>query len=236
LSHYDDVLQELRQKGQILANQYIVELYNILRDEEKLPPQDCRSKIEHDCIDLWSNATIRKYLSPEAKDTKKQKAGKIGGEKKKELQLLAAQNGARINLAENDSNSQNEAESKTFHDELHEKLSAIVPTQEMYDTTKLLTAKDEENEKLKVEIEELKTELEDAVKQGAFCAAESSNGILLLPAIFAMEIHNVVISTGDTVSAFNLEHNGHEITDVLYNVSSKVDDAKEDRAKIGDLK
>ena len=34
-NHYDDVLNELRQKGQRLANQYIVELYIILRDEEK---------------------------------------------------------------------------------------------------------------------------------------------------------------------------------------------------------
>src|ERR1051325_6775320 len=75
LGHYDDVLEELRQKGQMLAVKYIVELYNILRDEEKLPPRDCRAKIEHDCLDLWSKATIRKYLPPEAKDSLKQKAG-----------------------------------------------------------------------------------------------------------------------------------------------------------------
>jgi hypothetical protein len=37
-SHYDDILNELRQKGERLVNQYIVELYNILRDEEKMPP------------------------------------------------------------------------------------------------------------------------------------------------------------------------------------------------------
>jgi hypothetical protein len=51
-SHYDEVLEDLRQKGQKLANQYIVELYTILRDEEKLPPEDCRARIERDCIDL----------------------------------------------------------------------------------------------------------------------------------------------------------------------------------------
>ena len=83
-SHYDDVLNELRQKGERLANQYIVELYNILRDEEKMPPEDCRDKIEHDCVDLWSKATISKYLPPEAKDPKKRQAGKMGGEEKKE--------------------------------------------------------------------------------------------------------------------------------------------------------
>ena len=72
LSHYDDVLEELRKKGEMLANKYLVELYNILRDEEKLPPRDCRARIEHDCLDLWSKATIRKYLPDEAKDTLKQ--------------------------------------------------------------------------------------------------------------------------------------------------------------------
>ena len=82
-SHYDDVLRELKEKGEKLANQYILELYTILRDEEKLPPEDCRSKIEHDCLDLWSKATIRKYLPPEAIDPDKRIAGKISAEKKK---------------------------------------------------------------------------------------------------------------------------------------------------------
>jgi hypothetical protein len=82
MSHYDEVLSALKEKGHRLANQYIVELYAILRDEERLPPEDCRAKIEHDCIDLWSKATIRKCLPPEARDPKKQIAGKIGGENK----------------------------------------------------------------------------------------------------------------------------------------------------------
>src|SRR5215208_4359197 len=121
-SHYDDVLNELRQKGEKLANQYIVELYNILRDEEKMPPEDCRDKIEHDCVDLWSKATIRKYLPPESKDPKKRQAGKMGGNRKKAM-LLLAQNagegkGARTVLAENDSNNRNGQESQTFYNQL----------------------------------------------------------------------------------------------------------------------
>ena len=84
-SHYHQVLNELKQKGEKLANQYIVELYIILRDEEKLPPEDCRDKIESDCEDLWSKATIRKYLPPEAKDPKKRQTGKMGGESKKKI-------------------------------------------------------------------------------------------------------------------------------------------------------
>jgi hypothetical protein len=112
ISHYDDVLNELRQKGEKLANQYIVELYIILRDEEKMPPEDCRDKIEHDCVDIWSKATIRKYLPPESKDPKKRQAGKMGGENKKKAKLLlVAQNtveeGARTILAESASFEQN---------------------------------------------------------------------------------------------------------------------------------
>jgi hypothetical protein len=87
-SHYDEVLNELRQKGERLANQYIVELYIILRQEEKMPPEDCRDKIEHDCVDQWSRATIRKYLPPESKDPKKRQAGKMGGEEKKKKAML----------------------------------------------------------------------------------------------------------------------------------------------------
>src|SRR5215204_6531512 len=115
-SHYDEVLNELRHRGERLANQYIVELYIILRDEEKMPPEDCRDKIEHDCVDLWSRATIRKFLPPESKDPKKRLAGKMGGDRKKAMLLLVQQNtareeGARTALAENDSYEQNKQES-----------------------------------------------------------------------------------------------------------------------------
>jgi len=88
MSHYDDVLSELREKGSLLANRYINELYNILKDEEKLPPADCRAKIEYDCRDIWSQDTIMKYMPPEAKDAKKQKAGKIGGESKSKKKIF----------------------------------------------------------------------------------------------------------------------------------------------------
>jgi hypothetical protein len=73
LSHYDEVLQEARQKGELIANKYTFELYTILRDEERLPPEDCRAKIEQDCVDLWSKATIRKHLPEEAKIQRNQK-------------------------------------------------------------------------------------------------------------------------------------------------------------------
>jgi hypothetical protein len=164
-SHYDDVLNELRQKGEKLANQYIVELYNILRDEENMPPEDCRDKIESDCEDLWSRATIRKYLPPEAKDPKKRQAGKIGGEqKKKTAMLLLAEStegggGARTVLAENDSDKQNKQESQTFHNQLNQQLEARQPTQQLYDISKMLEDKDREIERLKQERVELQVKM-----------------------------------------------------------------------------
>jgi hypothetical protein len=166
-SHYDQVLNELKQKGEKLANQYIVELYIILREEEKMPPEDCRDKIEHDCENLWSRATIRKYLPPESKDPKKRQAGKIGGEekKKKAMLLIAAQQstteggGARTILAENDSDELNKQESQTFHNQLNQRLEARQPTQELYDVSKMLADKDSEIERLKQERVELQMKM-----------------------------------------------------------------------------
>src|SRR5215211_3441996 len=117
-----------------------------------MPPEDCRDKIEHDCVDLWSKATIRKYLPPESKDPKKRLAGKIGGEQKKKAMLLLTENteggGARTVLAENDSYEQNKQESETFHNQLNQQLGARKSTQELYDISKMLDDKDREIERL----------------------------------------------------------------------------------------
>jgi len=124
-----------------------------------MPPEDCRDKIEHDCIDLWSKATIRKYLPPESKDPKKRQAGKIGGDRKKAMLLLAQytaeEGGARTVLAENDSYDQNRQESQTFHNQLNQQLEAREPTYELYDVSRMLTDKDREIERLKEERDEL---------------------------------------------------------------------------------
>jgi hypothetical protein len=128
-----------------------------------MPPEDCRDKIEHDCVDIWSKATIRKYLPPESKDPKKHQAGKMGGEKKKEMLLLAQQNteggGAGTALAEDDSYEQNKQESETFLNELNQQLEARQPTQELYDISKMLSDKDSEIERLKQQTVELQVKM-----------------------------------------------------------------------------
>jgi hypothetical protein len=210
MNHYDDVLSELKAKGHKLANQYVVELYTILRDEERLPPEDCRAKIEHDCLDLWSKATIRKYLPAEAKDAKKQEAGKIGGEskknKKKALLLVAhSENGARIDLAENDSNSQKEQETRIFNDELNQQLSSRTISPELFGATRIIADKDQK-------IGELESELHELLKDYPV----GNSALLFLSNTLAMEIHNAIrdsVPSGAIVQ-FNLEHDGEEVTAV----------------------
>jgi hypothetical protein len=217
MSHYDDVLSELRQRGSLLANQYIVELYNILRDEENLPPADCRAKIEYDCIDLWSKATIMKYMPSEAKDTGKQKAGKIGGEsksKKKALLLAsgASDDGARINLAESDSINQKEAESGRSKDKDNPQslVSGSGELSELDDATTKPVSYDNVIESPKTLIQELPEQTQSKTR--------SSYGILVLPNKFAREIHDLINYAqsnghGD-ISEFILHHNGRQVTEV----------------------
>jgi len=217
MSHYDEVLSELRQRGSLLANQYINELYNILKDEEKLPPADCRAKIEHDCIDLWSKATITKFMPPEAKDTKKQKAGKIGGESrsKKKTLLLASgisDDGARINLAENDSINQNEAEFRRSKDKDNPQslVSGSGELSELDDATTKPVSYDNVIESPKTLIQELPEQTQSETR--------SSYGILALPNKFAGEIHDLIDlaqSNGhDNIPEFRLHHDGRQVTEV----------------------
>jgi transcription antitermination factor NusA-like protein len=189
-----------------MANQYIVELCLILRDEEKLPPKDCSTKIEHDCLDLWSKATIRKYLPDEAKDTLKQKAGKMGGEAKKAMLVIAStKNGARINLAESDSDSQKEQESKTFLNELDRKLATRTISPELLEANKIIADRDQR-------IQELESQLGNSNAYPSY----TNTSILLLSNNLAVEIYNAIRNAKSSGVAlqFELEHNGQEVTAV----------------------
>lgn len=131
MSHYQRVLDELRRRTDKLASEYIPELYYILKDEEKRPPEDCRAIIERDCGGMWSEDTIRKYLPPETKNATKRKAGTISAEvkkKKKERKqaakplvanasgqfsvIIDSGNSVEINPTENGSVGQREQESE----------------------------------------------------------------------------------------------------------------------------
>jgi hypothetical protein len=103
-SQYEKHLAELKSKGTALAEQYIPKLYDDLR-KEQLTPQDARERIETDCADLWSKATIRKYLPDEAKNKEAQDKARKGNAIKSEKLTKA-----RMDLAENGSVCQKEQE------------------------------------------------------------------------------------------------------------------------------
>ena len=85
MTHYDEVLKEARESSTKTAELYVPKLFHILVDEEKRKPEEARAIIEHDLLDYWSKATVRKFLPPEAKDKEKVKAGAAGGKKKAEI-------------------------------------------------------------------------------------------------------------------------------------------------------
>ena len=111
------------------------------------------------------------------------------------MQLLAAQNGARINLAEDDSISQNKAESKTYSE--HNLARVSTPERDI----KLIEDKDN---RIK--------ELEELVKQGSWV----SNKTIFLPSKFALQIYQTtsVNRSAGTPSEFNLEHDGNQVIKV----------------------
>lgn len=164
-SHYKQVLAEARDKTDKLASEYITELYLILRNEEHHSPEECRTKIESDCGDMWSEDTIRRYLPPETKSAMKRKAGKVSAEvkKKKKAKLLAAttansgqysavldsddnnygHDSVEMNPTENGSVEQKEPESRTFQGTADSQDSGNVWTEDYYLTLIAERHKDE---------------------------------------------------------------------------------------------
>jgi hypothetical protein len=227
MSHYEEVLYEARKKGETIANKYIFELYTILREEEHLPPEDCRAKIEQDCMDLWSKATIMKFLPNEAKNPKKSKAGKVGAEQKKKLKeeensksksvqiieqstngssaIISSQNGARTNLAENDSVRQEEEESRRSHSELNQELERRTPSPELLEAVKIISQRDQRIKELECTISQQSNYREQMYPE------------LYLPHKLAQEIHDIVNENHATKISkidFILHHDGNNIISV----------------------
>jgi hypothetical protein len=78
---YNEALAKVRRAAQRVAQKEIPKLYKILTTEEKKTPDDARAIIERDLIDIWSAATILKYLPAAVKNQQKVRAGKIGRQK-----------------------------------------------------------------------------------------------------------------------------------------------------------
>jgi hypothetical protein len=81
MTKYDELLKEAKAKAEAFvstAREYIPKMYDALRNEDSnLTPEDARDRIQKDCIGIWSKRTILDALPDEAKDLKKQKAGRL---------------------------------------------------------------------------------------------------------------------------------------------------------------
>jgi hypothetical protein len=81
MSKYDDLLKEAKAKAEaftLTAKEYIPKMYNALREEDpNISPDDARDRIQKDCVGIWSRRTVLEALPSEAKDPKKQKAGRL---------------------------------------------------------------------------------------------------------------------------------------------------------------
>src|SRR5215210_4302236 len=118
---YDLLLLEIRTKVLNLNNiirttakEYIPQLYQSLcHENSNITTLDARERIEKDCLELWSKRTIIDALPDEAKNLKKQKAGRqkhknqkqisaaiIAVPKKEQQKLILDVNGSSTNSNE----------------------------------------------------------------------------------------------------------------------------------------
>ena len=93
---YEELLAEVRTKVENFlastANEYIPKMYQALRNENRdMSAQDAGKRIQKDCARIWARRTIRHALPAEAKDPKKQKAGRLSQKKAKCAAFSAAQ-------------------------------------------------------------------------------------------------------------------------------------------------
>jgi hypothetical protein len=87
-------------------------MYYALR-EEKLSPEDARDKIEKDCVGIWSKRTLLDALPDEAKDLKKQKAGRL-----RQKELSCAANSAAQSSEENKKKVTIDTQGRTIENEI----------------------------------------------------------------------------------------------------------------------
>jgi hypothetical protein len=82
MSTYDEILKDARTKveafRQTTAKELIPRMYLALRHENPhTSPENARDRIYKDCLGMWEKRTILDALPDEAKDPKKQKAGRL---------------------------------------------------------------------------------------------------------------------------------------------------------------
>jgi hypothetical protein len=227
LSHYEEVLNELRKKWKKMTSEYIPELYNILRDEEQLSPEASRTRIEYDCSDIWTKDTIRKYLPPETKSATKRKAGKISAEVKKkkkerkEPKLLAAiaDTSQRSEVLDNDhGTSDNSVEMNPtengFVGQKEQELSSFGESTDSRDSTNVWT----EAYNSRLIVDRQKDEVWELLEDLSLddCISECVKKSLLLPSRLAEQIYLDVYETRSLgiISDFELAYDGTQVISI----------------------
>lgn len=120
---YEGLLSLARNAGMNLAKRFIPRLCQQLKKENpEMSDEDVRDTVTNDCADVWSKATIRKFIPDEYKD---EAAAALARKKHEKDRLLSVtesgqqftnENIAGTNPAENSSASQTEQESERFED------------------------------------------------------------------------------------------------------------------------
>lgn len=94
MSKYDDLLREAKANAEafaLTAREYIPKMYSALRTEDpSITPDEARDRIQKDCKGIWSRRTIPNALPDEAKDAKKQKAGRMSRMEHRSAAVFAA--------------------------------------------------------------------------------------------------------------------------------------------------
>jgi hypothetical protein len=93
---YVELLAEARTKVEgflvATADEYIPKLYRALRNENRdMSVHEARERIQKDCAGIWARRTILHAMPDEAKDPKKQEAGRLSQKKAKSAAFSAAQ-------------------------------------------------------------------------------------------------------------------------------------------------
>jgi hypothetical protein len=96
LNEYDNLLKqaklEVNSALTSTAKKFIPKMYDALRNENpNITSKDARDRIEKDCVGIWGKRTILNALPDEAKDQKKQKAGRLRQKGVKSAAFSAAQ-------------------------------------------------------------------------------------------------------------------------------------------------
>ena len=92
---YEELLEEARSKiqsfQQLTAQEYIPKMYWALRNEDSnVTPEDARDRIQKDRVGIWSKHTLLDAIPDEAKNPKKQKAGRLRQKETNSAALIAA--------------------------------------------------------------------------------------------------------------------------------------------------